>query len=89
VNDDQLERLLRSLADTEDEELSCSECFDLIAAYADLEVNRQDPAATFPQLGQHLRQCGVCREEYEVLCDLARLEAAGQSPSGDVQPDGP
>lgn len=88
VSDDRLERLLRSLADTEDEELSCSECFDLIAGYVDLEVEGQDPGATLPRLGQHLRQCSVCREEYDVLRDLARFEADGRPPSRDVRPDG-
>ena len=33
-----------------------------------------------PRFQQHLRQCGVCREEYEILCDLARLEAEGNLP---------
>ena len=87
MNDDRLEDLLRSLADTEDHELSCSECFGLVADYVDLEVGGQDPAATMPRLAQHVRQCGVCREEYEILRDLARLEAAGRPPSTDVPGD--
>jgi predicted anti-sigma-YlaC factor YlaD len=75
--------LLRDVADTDDEEISCTECFDLVSEYVDLEVAGVVGDRTLPRLQQHLRQCGVCREEYEILRDLARLEADGQLPSTD------
>ena len=74
-------RLIRDIAGTEDEEISCSECFDLVSDYVDREIAGYERG--LPQLEQHLRQCGVCREEYEVLRDLARLEAEGRAPSID------
>jgi hypothetical protein len=46
-------------------------------------VAGENPAERLPLLGQHLEQCAVCREEYEVLRELARLEAEGRSPSID------
>jgi hypothetical protein len=67
--------LLRSIADTEDEEISCAECFDLVSQYVDLEVAGMVSNQTLPRLTKHLQQCGVCREEYEVLRDLVRFEA--------------
>ena len=78
-----LRRLLRAISDTDDEEISCAECFDLVSRYVDLEVTGMVAEQTLPRLQQHLRQCGVCREEYEVLRDLARLEAEGRAPSAD------
>jgi hypothetical protein len=78
-----LRRLLRSIADTEDEEISCSECFDLVSEYVDLEVAGMVSDQTLPRLRVHLQQCGVCQEEYEVLRDLARLEAQGRGASAD------
>jgi predicted anti-sigma-YlaC factor YlaD len=78
-----LRRLLRSIADTHDEEISCAECFDLVAQYVDLEVAGMATDQTLPRLVQHLQQCGVCREEYEMLRDLARLEAQGRGASVD------
>src|SRR5262245_29336367 len=75
VTDDRLKELLRRIADTADQELSCSDCFDLIGGYVELEIDGREPAAALPALAQHLRQCGVCHEEYEVLRDLARLDA--------------
>jgi predicted anti-sigma-YlaC factor YlaD len=83
VNPSRLERLLRLAARTEDEELSCSECFDLLPQYVDLEIAGQAPDSRLPIFQQHLEQCAVCREEYETVRELARLEAEGRSPSID------
>ena len=77
----QLERLLRLIARTEDEELSCSACFELLPQYVDLEVAGDAPDS--PLFRQHLEQCPVCRDEYAILRDLVRLEAEGRSPSID------
>jgi hypothetical protein len=78
-----LRRLLRNIAETDDQEISCAECFDLVSQYVDLEVAGTIGQPSLPQLQQHLQQCGVCREEYEILRDLARLEAEGRAPSAD------
>ena len=79
-----LRRLLRLVGDTRDDEISCDECFDLVAQYVDFGVGVEPGAPRLlPQLEQHLRQCGVCREEYEILRDFARLESDGEAPSVD------
>jgi predicted anti-sigma-YlaC factor YlaD len=78
-----LRRFLRSIAETDDDEISCAECFDLVSQYVDLEVAGTVSEQTLPRLKQHLQQCGVCREEYEILRDLVRLEAEGRAPSAD------
>jgi hypothetical protein len=74
--------LLRHIRETADEEISCTECFDLVPQYVELEIAGH---ATTPlaRLRQHLDRCAVCREEYETLRDLARLEAEGRLPSID------
>ena len=76
-------QLLRQLETTQDQELSCSECFEQISDYVDLEVAGQPVAERLPMLRQHLGQCRACREEYEVLRDLARLTADSQLPPND------
>lgn len=83
MNRSQLERLLRLVARTEDKELTCSECFALLPQSVDLEVAGEVPSVDLPLFRPHLEQCGVCREEYETLRELARLEAEGRSPSID------
>jgi hypothetical protein len=80
VSDTRFERLVRLISDTRDEELSCTQCFDLLSPYVDLEARGGDAAGSMPRLVQHLRQCGVCNEEYEVLRDLARTDDPSDLP---------
>ena len=77
------ERWLQNIAKTQDKEISCSECFDLVSHFVEVELSGQDAAAKMPQLRQHLDQCAACREEYETLRDLARLENEDDLPSSD------
>jgi hypothetical protein len=83
VKKKRLERWLQNIYKTQDEEISCSECFDLVSHFVDVELSGEDAAARMPQLKQHLDQCAACREEYETLRDLARLEKDGDLPSSD------
>ena len=77
------ERWLKNIYKTQEQEISCSECFDGVSHFVEVELAGQDAAAKMPQLKQHLDQCAVCREEYETLRDLARLENEGELPSSD------
>ena len=80
---DRFERWLRNIHQTQEKEISCSECFDSISHYVEIELSGEDPALRMPQVEQHLNQCTACREEYEILRDLARLEMDDQLPSLD------
>lgn len=80
---DRLERWLQDIYQTQDEEISCSECIDLISGFVELELSGEDATLKMPQLKQHLNQCVACQTEYETLRDLARLENEGQLPSLD------
>jgi hypothetical protein len=86
VSEARFERLVRLIAGTREEELSCTECFERLPPYVDLAAGGRDAAGAMPALAQHLHQCGVCREEYEVLRDLAR-EDAGEAAALDDPPD--
>jgi predicted anti-sigma-YlaC factor YlaD len=81
MNRDGFERWLRNIYETQDEEISCTECFDLVSHFVELEASGQDAAARLPQVKQHLNQCPACRAEYETLRDLRRLEEKGEMPS--------
>jgi hypothetical protein len=83
MNRDRFERWLRNIYETQDEEISCTECFDLVSRFVELEVSGQDAAAQMPQVKQHLNQCPACHAEYEALRDLRRLEDEGEMPSSD------
>ena len=64
----QLERLLHLVAQTKDVELSCSECFDLLPQYVDLEVTGAAPGSSLPLLRQHLEQCTDLPERSTPSC---------------------
>lgn len=72
-----IERLLQKVSDTEAEEISCSECFDLLSTGVELELAGATATPVFARLAQHLGQCGVCQEEFETLRDFVRSEAGG------------
>jgi len=77
---DRFERWLRNIYETQDQEISCTECFDLVSGFVELEASGQDAAAKMPQVRQHLNQCQACRDEYEALRDLRQLEEKGELP---------
>ena len=74
MNRDQLERLLRRIADTESDEISCSECFELLPIAVELELAGAEETTVSSRLARHLSHCSVCHEEYEVLRDFVREE---------------
>jgi len=77
------EKWLRNIYETQDEEISCTECFDLISRFVELEISGRNATAELPKVKQHLDQCPSCREEYETLRELTRLEDQGDAPSLD------
>jgi predicted anti-sigma-YlaC factor YlaD len=70
---------LQNIYETQDEEISCTECFELVSRFVELETFGNDIANELSQVKLHLNQCRACRDEYEMLRDLARLEDEGQT----------
>lgn len=77
------EKWLRNIYETQDEEISCTECFDQVSRFVDLEISGENAVIQMPQIKQHLNQCRACREEYETLRDLRLMEEKGELPSRD------
>jgi hypothetical protein len=80
---ERFERWLKNIYETQDEEISCDECFDQVSRFVELEISSQNAVAQMPQIKQHLDQCRACRDEYEALRDLRLLEEKGELPSLD------
>ena len=80
---DRFERWLQNIYRTQEEEISCSECFDSVSHFVELEISGEEAARKLPRVKQHLEQCRACREEYEALRDLRQLEEDGDLPSAD------
>lgn len=75
-----IENWLKNIYETREEEISCTECFNLVSRYVEFEVSSQDAAGKLPLVKQHLDQCRACRDEYEALRDLRLLEEQGGLP---------
>jgi len=71
---------LRNISETQEEEISCTECFDLVSRFLEVETSGGHVATELPRVKQHLDQCRACRDEYEMLRDLARLENESRTP---------
>ncbi len=72
---------VKKILETEDEEISCSECFDFISGYVDLELAGKGNERIMRPVANHLKQCPACQQEYEVLRELARMESSGKFPT--------
>jgi hypothetical protein len=56
------------------DEMLCSEYFDELPRYVDLEVAGQDVAALLPEVKHHMHQCRECEEAYFALLELVGKE---------------
>jgi hypothetical protein len=52
------------------EELSCEQCFELLDAYVELELQGADADSRIPGMAAHLSGCPACREDRESLREL-------------------
>ena len=59
--------LLKSALETEEYEISCEECFNLLDLYADLILDGTTPSEIMPMVKQHLKQCNCCVNELEAM----------------------
>jgi hypothetical protein len=81
VNHAQFSELLRAIFDTREDEIVCSEFFELLPKYVDLVLATADasrpqpgqPADDLPQIAHHIHQCSECAEAYEALLEIERF----------------
>lgn len=76
-----LSRLVKRIRESQPEEIDCSACLDHISAYVDLELEKGSAVEQLPLVKQHLDQCSVCYEEYQLLRELALMEKKGDTPT--------
>ena len=69
-----IQSFLQLIHQTQEEEILCSDCLDLVNQYVDLELDGQPAEMLMPHLKHHLDMCPVCQEEYTLLRALAGLE---------------
>ncbi len=80
-NPEDLDKLVRAVAMTREEEIGCEECFERLDRFVDMELAGLDAAAAMPLVQDHLEKCGDCREEFEMLLEALRA-TEGSRPVG-------
>lgn len=69
----QLLQLLRSIFEAQEQEMLCSEFFELLPRYVDLVLAGEEPSTRkLPQVAHHMAQCPECAEACEALLKVAR-----------------
>jgi hypothetical protein len=78
VENNKLKLWVKRILDTQQEEISCTECFNLVSVYVDEEIAGKASDQKWDPVRHHLDQCLACREEYEILSDLAGSRELGK-----------
>ena len=73
-----LRKLVEDIYTTQELEIQCEEAGIQMVLSADAQLADEASRRQYPALWHHMRFCSDCRSEYEVLGELARLEAEGR-----------
>lgn len=65
---------MKMIFSTEEEDITCAECFDHIDEYVDLLRSGQEPGAVLPQVKSHLDQCTCCEHEFNALITILETD---------------
>jgi len=67
ISEDQIQALLEMLTLTKDNEVSCDECLQSMAEFAETTLTGKTVTEGLQCIEEHLELCGECREEFEAL----------------------
>ncbi|HEY8161285.1 MAG: hypothetical protein ACR650_09925 [Methylocystis sp.] len=73
-------RLIDTIFAAAGEEMSCSDYFEQLPRYAELEAAREDAATRLPEVRHHMHQCPECEEVYLGLLEMMRAEKKSDDP---------
>jgi hypothetical protein len=74
MNRRKFRQLIQSIFAVKDQEIICSEFFDILPRFVDLQVSGKDVDKSFPGVSHHLQQCPECNEVYEALFKAAQSD---------------
>jgi hypothetical protein len=78
---DLLKSMVRGIANTQEEELTCDECFEEVDTFAEMVLAGKNAAEAMPLVEHHLQMCQSCRSEFEALLDALRaLQTDDETP---------
>lgn len=79
--------LLNAILTTQEHEITCSECFDLMDQYAEVLLSGESAGAVLPAVSHHLAHCPDCDEECQALLAMLQIiEEDSETPPPDSPP---
>jgi hypothetical protein len=69
MNEEQARKLLKAVSTAVPDELTCDECFRLVAKYVDASLAGHDGDRELEAVRVHFSQCACCAYEYETLLE--------------------
>lgn len=70
-----MQKLLKLVVITQEEEIDCGQCFKLLDIFADLTLQGEDAEKYYPMVTHHLKLCAGCREEFEAFMGSLRANS--------------
>ena len=67
MSEEKFNELLRMLALTRDQEMTCDECFVQMAEFVEHKLAGKSIPESLKCIDEHLELCGECRDEFESL----------------------
>ena len=67
LTNEEIERLMKMLGLTRDDELDCDRCLNLVAEFAESKLAGKSFSAGAKLVEHHLSICNECREEFQAL----------------------
>jgi hypothetical protein len=71
---EKFKQLIQSVFAVKNEEILCSEFFEQLPRFVDLQISKGDAAELLPDVSHHLHQCPECDEIYQSLLQAAESE---------------
>lgn len=81
---EQIDTLLKLVANTQPDDLDCDGCLDHIAEFADTELAGHSLCEAMYKVRIHLENCHCCQSEYQQLLEALRELKTLESESGTV-----
>lgn len=70
----QFRDMMNMIFSTQEEDITCDECYEDIDIYVDKLREGEDPTQVLPQVQRHLEQCACCHGEFRALITLLEAE---------------
>jgi predicted anti-sigma-YlaC factor YlaD len=69
MTQDDLKALIHTVFASQDEEILCSEFFEQLPRYVDLETSGRDATGVSSKIAHHIQQCPECQDLYQALSE--------------------